>query len=439
MDRPTRRSAAVANGHGGVNGAAQGGSSRRRRREAETASASQSDGGDTDSSSTGRSTGHRRNAKRTGATAKGKKLREDEEDGGEEEREIEEDPASEHERGKAAETHTEDEGEQSATEQHVLRSSTRARRERSQSVVSTTSDTSSILSEHTEEVHQVVYEEQLQELEKKKKMVEDGTLAEYCRRVAEFKEERNRLLQAAEWHKNLQLKNRQDLYGFEVQRAHNLWEDAKKDLKTEMLAKTDTLLLKLKRELDQLNKMDVLPTHVERAVVTKVPLTKRQMNPQPTTTEEPQLDQDSSNGSLKRQKTSVPVPDNVLRLPLDDITGDLASIALDRAQHATNVHSALAEPRLDLQIDRRRLISGKYVFEEGDEVVITSVVMKEDYIGVITSVSDDEIYIKLSGGQKVRVLVEFIASRRCEIRPFLRGSAGIESLQSSGWVECEPF
>lgn len=98
------------------------------------------------------------------------------------------------------------------------------KRERSLSNVSTTSSSSSIASDHNEEDLLAMQLEKLRELEKKKKMVEDGTLAEYCRRVTEFKEERNQLLDTAEWHKSLQLKNSQDLFGFEVQRAHNLWQ-----------------------------------------------------------------------------------------------------------------------------------------------------------------------------------------------------------------------
>ncbi|KAI9906256.1 hypothetical protein PsorP6_003186 [Peronosclerospora sorghi] len=83
-----------------------------------------------------------------------------------------------------------------------------SRRKRSMSNVSNHSSTSASfmsLEPMTEEQRCARLDQYMEELEQKKKMVEEGTLAEYCRRVAAFKEERNRLLQTAELHNNLQL------------------------------------------------------------------------------------------------------------------------------------------------------------------------------------------------------------------------------------------
>jgi hypothetical protein len=112
----------------------------------------------------------------------------------------------------------------------------------------------------------------LKELEKKKKMIKEGTLAEFCRRIAEFKEEKNRLLEAAESHRKLQLKNGKDLYGYEVQRAHDLCQvlrcnyftyrnrsnsfsieqEEKEELQMVMLKKADQLLTQLQQEYFEL-------------------------------------------------------------------------------------------------------------------------------------------------------------------------------------------
>lgn len=129
------------------------------------------------------------------------------------------------------------------------------KRERSMSNVSTTSSSSSVASERDDRNLETMHVEKLKELEKKKQMVEDGTLAEFCRRVTEFKEERNQLLETAEWHKNLQLKNSEDLYGFEVQRAHDLWEQGKEALKGSLLQQVDALVLKLTQELADLSQV----------------------------------------------------------------------------------------------------------------------------------------------------------------------------------------
>lgn len=45
----------------------------------------------------------------------------------------------------------------------------------------------------------------------------------------------------------------------------------------------------------------------------------------------------------------------------------------------------------------------------------------------------------LTSGQYVRIYLDLIMSRRCELKPFLRGTAAMDSLQTTGWVECEPF
>lgn len=150
----------------------------------------------------------------------------------------------------------EEENEQSGTESRDAASSANGKRDRSMSNVSTTSSSSSVASDHDEDDREAVHVEKLKELEKKKKMVEDGTLAEFCRRVTEFKEERNQLLETAEWHKDLQLKNSQDLYGFEAQRAHNLFQQGKDALKSDLLQQVDALVVKLKQELAGLSKAD---------------------------------------------------------------------------------------------------------------------------------------------------------------------------------------
>ncbi|GLD99027.1 hypothetical protein PINS_up007745 [Pythium insidiosum] len=507
MERPTRRSAAAAaaaavaatangtagshhashNSHSNNNSHHNNSSSRRRRRGADdeklNGAASASDGADTDSSSTvvesstTRASG-RKTTRASRATGDNNAADDDElgpaasdddtaaragrstRANGRKELDATESP---HRDGSADDDEAENASQEDSAPVAIM---TRSRRERSQSVVSTTSDTSSIVSEAVEEDASVSHEEKLHELEKKKKMVEDGTLAEFCRRVAEFKEERNRLLQTAEWHKNLQVKNIQDLYGFEMQRARNIWSDRKDELKNAMLSKTDALLAKLQKEMELLEKTGELPRclvidrsprgHPTLKIVGKDATAQKENDAQ---TPDAQPDVDSSDAEksealpptgapLKRRKiastssvpASAPVPDNVLRLPLDDITADLASIVQTREQNSSKVQSMLSVPaRLDVQVERRRLTCGKYVFEEGDEVVVTATVLREDYIGVITSVATDELFVKLSTGQKARILVEHLARRRCEIRPFLRGSAGLESLHATGWVECEPF
>jgi hypothetical protein len=92
-----------------------------------------------------------------------------------------------------------------------------------------------------------------------------------------------------------------------------------------------------------------------------------------------------------------------------------------------------------LYVDKCRLFCGKYVFEQGDEVVISSKVVPQDYLGTIISVTCDAIYLQLTSGQKVCVQVDLIQHMRCDLKPFLRGESALESLQTTGWAKCEPF
>lgn len=252
MERPSRRSAALSSSHASNDNATANGSdanssssSARHRRRRETSgsgksnnnmSASQSDDDDeTDSSSvaaldtgtSGSSSVTRSSKKLLQRDAKKRSVSQRGDNPASHGRDEELDGDDEHEE-------EEDDHDLSSSESHghahssggggADGSSGVGKRERSLSNVSTTSSSSSIASDHNEEDLLAMQLEKLKELEKKKKMVEDGTLAEFCRRVTEFKEERNQLLETAEWHKSLQLKNSQDLYSFEVQRAHNLWQ-----------------------------------------------------------------------------------------------------------------------------------------------------------------------------------------------------------------------
>uniref|UniRef100_K3X300 Uncharacterized protein n=1 Tax=Globisporangium ultimum (strain ATCC 200006 / CBS 805.95 / DAOM BR144) TaxID=431595 RepID=K3X300_GLOUD len=142
----------------------------------------------------------------------------------------------------------------------------------------------------------------------------------------------------------------------------------------------------------------------------------------------------------KRRKVGIEFPEQTIRLPLDDINADLTNILGSRQQTAAETTARLPQKTIDnFKSERRRLFCGKYILEDGDEVVISSPIIKEDYIGTISSITDDAVFVKLSSGQKVRIYLDLIEHKRCEVKPFLRGSAGMGSLQTTGWAECEPF
>ncbi|DAZ95077.1 TPA: hypothetical protein N0F65_002971 [Lagenidium giganteum] len=330
--------------------------------------------------------------------------------------------------------------------------------------------------------------EKLKELEKKKKMVLDGTFAEYCRRVTEFKEEKSRLLQTAEWHKNLQLKNSQDLYGFEVQRAHDIWKEAKTNVKSDMLGRVDKLVAKLKQELATLTNSEEVTTVPAQLHSDEE---KESSETTQSTEEQRRLKMEAgkehrvvsrwrtcSRGYIatmtavkkarEQLKQAIEATESMMSLPIDDIHADLELIANDRdkatkaalaSRVQTQIGTSILLRQLDsrplctakvlirvvvastdpVKMDRRRLFCDKYIFEEGDEVVVSSAVLQADYMGTISSIADDAVFVRLSSGQKVRIYLALLQHMRCEIKPFLRGTAGLSSLQTTGWAACEPF
>ncbi|KAG7388395.1 hypothetical protein PHYPSEUDO_012603 [Phytophthora pseudosyringae] len=347
-------------------------------------------------------------------------------------------------------------------------------RTRSLSNVSITSSTSasSMASEPlTEEQRRVRLDQQVAELEQKKKMVEDGTLAEFCRRVAAFKEERNRLLQTAELHKNLQLKNGQDLYRFDVQRAHHLWENDRKVLQEELLAKVDVVMAKLQVEMKALSEPGAKTADIDK---------KLEQNPQAGEADRPsvsvavmkQKTGESKNSNepeqeegevpeppaarsgvplLKRRKMDPTVnadpvevskllPVEAVRLPFDDVSSDIAAIVGDRKETAqATVEQLPNNGNLPFKLERRRLFCGKHVFEDGDEVHVSMPLVHENYTGTISSITDDAIYIKLASGEKARIFLPHLERRRCELKPLLRGTPSTGSLQIMGWSEYDTF
>lgn len=140
-----------------------------------------------------------------------------------------------------------------------------------------------------------------------------------------------------------------------------------------MLAANQALRVKVQRELESIEKNGTLPS-------VHKPL--KRSNPS------------ESNPAASKyiKKMDIPVPTNVLYLPFDNITSDVNEIARGLRQTANRLQPGLEKPRLSLSVERRRLICGTYVFEEGDEVVMTSTVLKKDFVGVITSVDDQEVW-----------------------------------------------
>ncbi|KAG7398476.1 hypothetical protein PHYBOEH_011097 [Phytophthora boehmeriae] len=346
-------------------------------------------------------------------------------------------------------------------------------RQRSLSNLSTTSSTSATslaLEQLTEEQRRTRLEQLMEELEQKKRMVEDGTLAEFCRRVAAFKEERNRLLQTAELHKKLQLKNGQDLYGFEVQSAHHLWQNGKDILKAELLNKVDNVMAMLQAEMKALSepkamavkevtkpeqakstsdrvKQPLVNVAVVKAVIehnknaTEVEVEEGEVAEPPATAKEtPAVKRRKMNEVTEVLELSDLLPEEEVRLPFDDITADIAAIVADRKQTTkASIERLPNAGNVSFKLERRKLHCGKYIFEDGDEVTIESPLVHESYTGTISSITDDAVYIKLPSDQKVRIFLPYLERRRCEIKPLLRGSIATGSLQSMGWTEYEPF
>lgn len=112
----------------------------------------------------------------------------------------------------------------------------------------------------------------------------------------------------------------------------------------------------------------------------------------------------------------IEIPEQMETLSLDDITADLASIMGERSHTAVAAEATLtpsgtsfallllvsvgrlvdlfscsSSPTEPIKNVRRRLISGKYVFEDGDEVVVSLPILQEDYIGTISSVTESAV------------------------------------------------
>ncbi|CAK4084558.1 unnamed protein product [Aphanomyces euteiches] len=287
------------------------------------------------------------------------------------------------------------------------------------------------------------FKERMTELKTKVQMIEDGTFAEYCRRCVEFKDDRSRSLETAKQHKELQLKNIQDLRLFDLQRADNLYATAKSKLKLDMTAKVEAMLADVDR------RMTLLDDEEE-------PVNEAPEEENGTLKEEDQVDFEIEEPSLKKPKLdfntldlSGPFSDKIksqkpgyktlpyggmTALSVDDVENDLQAICSDWKQ--------LPEKPLEtatVHYSRGNLWCGKYIFDEGDEVVVSSKVMKREYIGVIHALSPDAVYLKLNTGEIARVYYTLLQTKRCEIKPILRGNSGLKNLQSSGWVRCEPF
>ncbi|OQR85149.1 hypothetical protein ACHHYP_12228 [Achlya hypogyna] len=253
-----------------------------------------------------------------------------------------------------------------------------------------------------EEESATEFRDHMLELKKKVQMIEDGTFAEYCRRCVEFKDDRSRALQTARQHRELQLKNVQDLLLFDHQKADDLYATGKECVKQDMKAHVTAMLADVAEQLAELGEEDA----TEEPVAKKLKL---------------------ADGCWPKSECS---------LSLKHIQDDMATICHEWKDSPV-VNDALET--VTTECARGVLTCGKYLFDEGDEIILSSNLMQREYVGTIRSFSDDSLYVSLNTGEKARVHFKMLREKRCEIKPFLRGNSGVKSLQSSGWVRCEPF
>ncbi|KAI9906255.1 hypothetical protein PsorP6_003185 [Peronosclerospora sorghi] len=112
-----------------------------------------------------------------------------------------------------------------------------------------------------------------------------------------------------------------------------------------------------------------------------------------------------------------------VRLPFDDICADITTIVNDRKTTSK------------FMVDH--FPNNGNLFEDGDEVHISMPLVHERYTGTISSITDEAIYIKLESGEKTRIFLPHLDRRRCELKPFLRGTPSTGSLRTMGWSEYE--
>ncbi|ETV96890.1 hypothetical protein H310_10166 [Aphanomyces invadans] len=305
----------------------------------------------------------------------------------------------------------------------------------------------------------IEFKERMLELKTKVQMIEDGKFAEYCRRCVDFKDERSRSLETAKQHKELQLKNVEDLRMCDLQTANNVYATAKAHLKQVLMAKVSSMLSAVDKQLETLDKADIeapelaiSADNTSREACVEEDLDHSADDAEPRG-KKPKLAFDTLDMSgpfaTKMKSRVLGCKDlpckNMDPLPQADILDDLAAVCSDwkaaiPAQPTSPHHDdPFPLETVEIQLHGGVLECGKYMFDEGDEVVVSSNVMQREYIGVIQALSNDAVFLQLNTGETARVYYSLIASKRCELKPILRGNLGLKNFQSSGWVRCEPF
>ncbi|RHY94803.1 hypothetical protein DYB35_006959 [Aphanomyces astaci] len=295
----------------------------------------------------------------------------------------------------------------------------------------------------------VEFKDRILELKTKVQMIEDGKFAEYCRRCADFKDDRSRSLETAKQHKELQLKNVEDLRLCDLQTADNVYATAKSHVKKRLVDKVTSMLTDVDAKLKQLDIMEAEAS--SSAPVKKGPIEVPSVGseqieddddqPRPKKVKLMAFDSVNMSGPLATKiKTQVPgykdLPyENLTALSTDDINADLHAVcavwkaAVPEPPSSPQARNPLSLETVAIHYNRGLLWCGKYIFDEGDEVVVSSKVMKREYIGVIHALSNDAVFLRLNTGETARVHYSLIASMRCELKPILRGNAGLKNLQ----------
>ncbi|KAF0690532.1 Aste57867_18081 [Aphanomyces stellatus] len=321
----------------------------------------------------------------------------------------------------------------------------------------------------------VEFKERMLELKTKVQMIEDGTFAEYCRRCVDFKDDRSRSLETAKQHKELQLKNIEDLRRFDLQQANHLYGHAKDAMKQGLAERMQAMLVDVDVQLacldeDTIEKEDParddddieegeVQEDEKKEVDDSSSMDGKTSEESHDTTDDNVDDDGGDDGGAvepvsKKPKldfhtldVSGPFADKIkahqqgyktlpyqsmTALAVDDIQNDLHAVCLD---WKTPPPTEKPLETVAIHYARGILWCGKYIFDEGDEVVVSSKVMKREYIGVIDALTPDAVFLRLNTGEKARVYYTLLQAKRCEIKPILRGNSGLKNLQSSGPME----
>ncbi|GLE04298.1 hypothetical protein PINS_up013213 [Pythium insidiosum] len=266
------------------------------------------------------------------------------------------------------------------------------------------------------ELERNLYQESIDRNGRQHDALLNGTLEDYVLKCLPFEQDRERELEAASVHLQLNKRNAADLLDVELKQADDMYKEQRRVLKNELLA---AALERQRAIRKRLRAIETAPEELATPDVPRVeePVVLREDGTIDTSVLEAALrDSQVANQAafnLRHLQYNIPPPPHIVRDVMNEVRSLHDVWNTKQRNKDAQAHLAVSENSVD---SGKVLKIGEKVFRAEEYVILWSAVSEEEFFGQVKQITSDKVEFLLLCGSHIVVQLAALRDGSCTLR-----------------------